>query len=66
MGKKKLRVRHCWDTGDVEHKGQERYKGVKKQPSGLESTGVELWAGEDQRIREWEQHKLIYQRVPPP
>lgn len=51
MGERKLGIRRSETAGNVEHKRDERYKGVTKQPSGLESIGAELWAGEDWWIR---------------
>lgn len=38
-------------AGNVEHRRDERYKGVTKQLSGLESIGAEFGAGEDGWIR---------------
>lgn len=47
MGERKLGIRWSEMAGNVKHKRDERYKGVTKQPSRLESTRAELWAGED-------------------
>lgn len=51
MGERKLGTRQSELAGNVEHKRDERYKGATKQPSGLESIGVELWAREDRWFR---------------